>query len=1014
MSYVESISAGSGRRTPPRAWVRSDAPRVDLSGSWRFRLWPVADPGVETWAVDHDDASWDELPVPSHWVLHGDGRHGRPAYTNVNYPFPVDPPHVPDENPTGDHRRSVAIDADWPGLAEAGGRTLLRFDGVESTYRVWLNGHEVGVGTGSRLVQEFDVTDLLVVGRNVLTVRVHQWSAGSYLEDQDQWWLPGIFREVTLLARPSGAVDDVWVRADYDAATGGGRLDVELRAAAAAFPVTLRVPELDLETTWETPADVTAVGVAAVEPWSADVPRLYDVEIVAQGETVTLRSGFRTVRVVGQQVLVNGRPLRLRGVNRHEVDSREGRVFDRERARADLLLMKRHHVDAVRTAHYPPHPELFELTDELGLWVMDECDLETHGFEYLGWRDNPSDDPRWREVLLDRAERFVERDKNHPSIIMWSLGNESGTGRNLAAMAEWIRERDPSRPIHYEGDHAGAYTDVYSRMYPAIEEIEAFFAPDGRIAAAHHPSSRVSPAEALAVRRMPYVMCEYLHAMGTGPGSAQDYEDAIRRHPGHLGGFVWEWRDHALLKRAEDGTEHLAYGGDFGEELHDGDFVCDGLVLADSTPTSGLLAWAATVAPVQVRRDGDRLVVANEQHVAPAEIALAWRIEHDGVPSLRGELTVPPVPAGGTVAVDLPAELRAALPPATPHGADAEAWLTVEVLSVTELPWAAAGWVRHRYQEQLTRPAARPVARARRSAVVDGEEIVLGDARFAARTGDLLTLDGLSVGGPVPELWRAPNDNDQGHGPLDYELFGTEEALTEGSRGLSSADRWRARGLHRLQRRTVAVEPGDRGLTVRYRTGAAASSAAIETTLRYTWTDAGLHCAASVLPVGPWEHTWPRLGLRFALPLGAAEAEWFGTGPGESYPDMMTGVHVGRFRAPVDDLRSLTVRPQESGHRSELRELTVHWSDGQLGGRHLRVDVDPAGRRPGFTLSPWTSQQLSEVAHQHELPEPQALHLYLDLAQHGLGSRSCGPDVRPEYALRPAAHTVGFTLSTGR
>ena len=570
-SYLDDFSPGTGRRSPARAWLHSDAPTLSLNGTWRFRLLgshhdaddAAADP-------DFDDTGWDAIPVPAHWVLIDDGTYGSPIYTNVAYPFPVDPPHVPDENPTGEYRREFDLpEWDVP-------QTLLRFDGAESVYRIWLNGTEVGVGKGSRLVQEFDVTDLLRAGRNQITVRVHQWSSMSYLEDQDQWWLPGIFRDVTLLGRPAGGLDDLWLRASYDEG-GSGLITPELVAAEEAYPITIEVPELGVRTTFGRPGEVEAIKVGPVEPWSAERPRLYDAEVGAAGERVRLRLGFRTVLITGDALTVNGRQVIFRGMNRHETHPVRGRVFDEDHARADLIMMKQFGVNAVRFSHYPPHPRVLDLADELGFWVIDECDLETHGFVFQDWKDNPSDDPRWRDCYLDRIERTVERDKNHPCVIIWSLGNEAGTGANLAAMSQWVHARDPERPVHYEGDHTGAYTDVYSRMYPNLIETAAIGGEIGEIFAC-------GPAEAERIRSMPFLMCEYAHAMGNGPGALAEY-DALTTHYRRLhGGFVWEWRDHGLSTRTADGVEFYAYGGDFGEVLHDGNFVMDGMVLPDDSP----------------------------------------------------------------------------------------------------------------------------------------------------------------------------------------------------------------------------------------------------------------------------------------------------------------------------------------------------------------------------------------------------------------------------------------------
>ncbi|MCM4076030.1 glycoside hydrolase family 2 TIM barrel-domain containing protein [Paractinoplanes hotanensis] len=543
---------------PPRARLRSTAGVLPLDARWQFFWSPTADTGKDP---ADPGLSWDTLPVPSHWQLHG---YGSPAYTNVRFPFPVDPPHVPAQNPTGEYRRMIRRPADW-----RGGRVLLRFDGVDSWFQVWVNGAEVGRASGSRLTVEFDVTGHLTGGDDVLAVRVHQWSFGSYVEDQDQWWLSGIFRSVALLHRPEGGIDDLWVVAGTD-----GSLEV-----TAPVPVS-----------WSRPEDV--------QPWSAEKPALYRLQVSTAAETVSLDIGFRTVRVDGDRLLLNGKPLVFRGVNRHDIDARTGRAVSRERMEHDVALMKQHNINAVRTSHYPPDPYFLSLCDRHGLYVIDECDLETHGFQPVGWRGNPSDDPDWAGVYLDRMRRMVERDKNAPSVVMWSLGNEAGWGRNLAANARWARERDTTRPIHYEADEECESVDVYSRMYPTYDKLEAI----GR----HAEPALADPARDRRRRGLPMIMCEYGHAMGNGPGGLADYEAVIDAYPRLAGGFIWEWADHALLR---DGS--YRYGGDFGEPIHDGSFVVDGLLLPDRTPSPGLLEYAAVITPVRLTLDGPDLVIEN-------------------------------------------------------------------------------------------------------------------------------------------------------------------------------------------------------------------------------------------------------------------------------------------------------------------------------------------------------------------------------------------------------------------
>ena len=1018
-AYITDQGPGSGLRVPARSWLYTDAPTISLNGEWRFRLLPAA-PGTagarsvlpageaaEGVAAEiFDDSDWDVIPVPAHWVLEGDGKYGHPIYTNVPYPFPIDPPHVPDANPTGDYRRHIEVPAAW--FESTTAALTLRFDGVESRYKVWVNGVEIGVGSGSRLAQEFDVTQAMRPGSNLVVVRVHQWSAASYLEDQDQWWLPGIFRDVTLQARPAGGITDVWLRTPWAAAieytgTGTGSIDPEITATSDAFPITLTVPELGINVTWNAASDVSAVPVENVEPWSAEVPRLYQATVSSAAESISLRVGFRSVEIVGDQFLVNGRKVVFHGVNRHESHPDRGRVFDEEDARADLALMKRFNVNAIRTSHYPPHPRLLDLADEMGFWVILESDLETHGFHTQKWVDNPSDVPAWRDAFLDRMERTVERDKNHPSIVMWSLGNESGTGANLAAMAAWTHARDASRPVHYEGDYTGAYTDVYSRMYSSIPETDSIGRNDS-----HSLLLGCNAAESARQRTKPFILCEYVHAMGNGPGAMDQYEALVDKHPRLHGGFVWEWRDHGIRTRTADGTEFFAYGGDFGEVIHNANFVMDGMILSDSTPTPGLFEFKQIVAPIRLGlvlsvEGNPSLTVANLRHTADtSDVVLRWRVEHDGTVTASGELlangAVGPLRAGESAIL--------ALPPVTaePHG---ETWLTVEAVLVGATDWAPAG---HSLSSvQLNFPQVPVKSRAPRPAArLAGEvPVELGLATFDA--GALVGLAGLPVFGPRLELWRAPTDNDRGSG---FGAYGPEDPWLNNGKGVtapSSKAVWTQAGLDRLTQRVEENSALTDGLLVRTRHAAANSSRTVS--VEENWQLAGdeLWLRIDISPSAGWDMVWPRIGVRLDLPTDVDGAQWFGAGPRESYPDSMHAAVIGKHHGTVDNLNVNYARPQETGHRSEVRWLELS----RGGAPWLRIDAEPdaAGRLPGFTLTKHTAQELANAAHPHELPAAQHNYLYLDAAQHGLGSRACGPDVWPEFALRPEARTLTLRFS---
>ncbi|QIQ00916.1 glycoside hydrolase family 2 TIM barrel-domain containing protein [Streptomyces liangshanensis] len=994
--YVTDTAPGRGALRAARSWLRSDAPSLSLNGPWRFRLSPTAYAAEDFAAEGFDDHGWDDIPVPSHWVLQGDGAYGRPIYTNVQFPFPIDPPHVPDENPTGDYRRHVEIPAAWTDAE----RILLRFDGVESLFRLWVNGEEIGGASGSRLAHEFDVTSAVRPGDNVVAVRVHQWSAASYVEDQDQWWLPGIFRDVTLVARPAGGVEDVWLRTAF--ADGHGRVEPEITADPAAFPVTLRLPELGVEHVWATPADVSPLDLGAVEPWSAERPRLYDATVASAAESIALRIGFRTVEIRGDRFLVNGRRVVFHGMNRHETHPERGRVFDEEHAREDLARMKRFNVNAIRTSHYPPHPRLLDLADELGFWVVLECDLETHGFDHTGWTGNPSDDPAWREAYLDRIRRTVERDKNHPSVVMWSLGNEAGTGSNLAAMSAWVHARDTGRPVHYEGDHTGEYTDVYSRMYSSVLETEEI-GTDGSRA----PLMGCTPAQGARQRTRPFLLCEYAHAMGNGPGALDQYEALTHRFPRLHGGFVWEWRDHGIATTTPDGTPYFAYGGDFGEVVHDGNFVMDGMVLSDDVPTPSLYEFKAVVQPIRFTFDDnydheqgrdrrhDHVEITNLRHSADtSDLRFSWRVEHDGTPAASGHLEIPVIPAGGSA--------RVALPP-VPVSPDGETWLTLDATLAADTAWAGEGHVLA--TAQLDRSAPRPVppVRPRTDWRPSDGTLALGIAEFTG--GTLTRLAGRPVTGPRLELFRAPTDNDEG-------TSGEIEESDASVAGISNATLWRRHGLDRLTTRRLAVERTPDALRVLDKVSAAHS--ALSVTVESVWSleDGELELRVETTPSAGWPTVWPRIGIRFDLPDDDAPvdgADWFGLGPLESYPDSMRAARTGRFSSPLRDLSVAYARPQETGHRSQLRRLTLT----SAGSGILRVTAlpDTRHRRPGFTLSRHTPQQITGAAHPHELPESSTTHLIIDAAQHGLGSRACGPDVWPEFALRPEARTIRLRVA---
>lgn len=589
----------------------------------------------------------------------------------------------------------------------------------------------------------------------------------------------------------------------------------------STVPGRVTVPELGVEL-----AAGAEVSVP-VEPWTAETPRLYDGELATVGERVALRIGFRTVRVEDGVIKVNGRRILFRGVNRHEFHPDTGRTLDLETMRADVVLMKQHNINAVRTSHYPPHPDFLGICDELGLWVVDECDLETHGFTEQDWRGNPVDDDRWTPALLDRAARMVERDKNHPSVVIWSLGNECGTGRGLTAMAALIRDRDPDRPIHYEGDQSCADTDMYSRMYASHTEVAAIGRGEGG-----------GPAER---RQLPFILCEYGHAMGNGPGGLTEYQQLFDAYERNQGGFIWEWIDHGLT-HPEFG---YAYGGDFGEELHDANFVCDGLLFPDRTPSPALAEYKKVIEPVGIdggAAAGTVRIVNRYDFTGLSHLVFEWSYEVAGEAVRTGVLDVPALAPGERAEVPLPA------PPATELAT--ESWWTVRALLADgtrhEVAWAQLP-ATPRQRTALAVPESSGPQRA-------GELITLGPAAFDARTGELRTVGNTALRELRLDVWRAPTDNDNGRDPVTGARYG---------------QLWRELGLHRMQHRLDAVELSGTALTVRTRVAPAARDAGLVTVYRWTSDGTRLRLTVSVTPDGRWPVPLPRLGIRFALPGGA-------------------------------------------------------------------------------------------------------------------------------------------------
>ncbi|MCX7800713.1 MAG: DUF4981 domain-containing protein, partial [Fimbriimonadales bacterium] len=685
---------------------------LNLGGAWDFvlRETPLEDPlGFgESWPSTADDFGPESerpqvVPVPSVWQTHSEDL---PHYTNVQYPFPVDPPRVPSENPTGYYATRFLIPEGWQGL-----RVLLRFEGVDSCFTVWLNGAEIGSSKGSRLPAEFDVTEALSWSEeNVLAVKVVKWSDASYLEDQDMWWLSGIFRDVLLQAVPTPCIRDFFARARWGENVGVLEVDAELQGAADGDSIvaTLEAPDGSVAATGRgrVAGDRASLRLEVAEalPWSAEDPNLYRLQldlVAARGEpieSVAVRVGFRTVEILDGLLRINGQPVKFKGVNRHEHHPRTGRTLSLETMERDIRLLKAHNVDSVRTSHYPDDPRWYELCDEAGLYIVDECDLETHGFE-LTRQPHPTTDPVWRDAFLDRMERMVRRDRNHPCVVLWSLGNESGYGENHAAMAELARRLDPTRPIHYEGDYQGETADVMSRMYPDLETVH-------RIGRGEDLEGWMPlPAERHAHK--PWIFCEYAHAMGNGPGGLKDYWEAFWQYPRIHGAFVWEWIDHGWEARTEDGRTYHLYGGDFGDVPNDGNFICDGLLLPDRTPSPGLRELKQVYSPLRFEAvDLPRgwLRVRNLRWFRDlSDLVGTWSIEADGRCVASGGFRLPEAAPQGEADLMLP------LPKLDRWRG--EGTLTLRARTAADAAWLPAGHVvaHAQFPLRLAEPSVAPL-----------------------------------------------------------------------------------------------------------------------------------------------------------------------------------------------------------------------------------------------------------------------------------------------------------------
>ncbi len=996
-----------------------------LNGIWKFRYSESPDQApLKFEEPAYADRDWDELPVPGNWQLHG---YGRPHYSSCPYPFPVDPPNVPFDNPTGCYRTVFRVDEAWDGRS-----VRLVFEGVDSAFHVWVNGDLVGYSQGSHMASEFDITDRLVSGENVLAVKVYQWSDGSYLESQDKWRLSGIFRDVYLLASAPITLRDAKVVTEVDESGGDANLRLTLAVANATRSeqpaCELRIELLDAEgrmvldrceTVAPLPGEELKVTLNEElehpKLWTAETPHLYTLLFTVTNpdgraaEVKRIAVGFRQVRIADGKLLVNGRPIIVKGVNRNEFDPWRGFSVTYEAMKRDVELMKRHNINTVRLSHYPNDPRFLELCDSYGLYVIDEADLETHGFAFTGERVNQetpgfakgaaesylSKHPDWTEAYIDRARRMVERDRNFPSIIVWSLGNESGYGANHDAMAAWIREADPTRPVHYERAYDAPVVDIVSTMYPSVDML---------IAEANKPDDR------------PYLMVEYGHAMGNSVGNLQEYWDAVYRYPRLLGGLIWEWADLAIGQRTEDGEPYYLYGGDFGDEPHSGNFCLDGLLFPDGTPKASLLEYKKVLEPVKTElwnASTSEWTVRNRfDFLSLAYLQGEWELKRDGATIASGEL--PALSAGPgeteTVQIPLPEDWLSAF--AVERESElgervleaGEYWVHARFVLSESTPWAEQGfetaWADLPLlvvpKAQTERGAATVAAIAKPAAErklrveeINGQVRVQGDGfvlAFCERTGQLeeWLVEGVPLlsSGPKLNFWRAPLDND-----------------------VRMAQEWTKAGYHRLAAhvRDVAFDRSDESrltVTVNSIIGAKGESIAFEArTTASVSADGGLRLEACIvprerlLPLPPL----PRFGFELTMPAGFERMDWFGRGPHECYADRKESGKLGIHGGTVQEQFVPYIKPQENGNKADVRWASLTNASG-LGLRFEAV----GNHHFNASAHHYTTEDLTRTSHVHRLTRLSETIVKLDAAQSGIGNHSCGyAPTLESYLLRP-------------
>lgn len=942
-----------------------------LNGNWKFYYAESPSQAPERFyesSFSSDD--WNTIPVPGNWQMHG---YGRPHYSSSYYPFPIDPPHVPNDNPVGCYRRSFIIPDSWDER-----QVFLVFEGVDSAFHVWVNGQFAGYGQGSHMHSEFRVTSLLHPGENIVAVQVYQWSDGSYLEDQDKWRLSGIFRDVYVKATPYVHIRDIAVQTRFsenlEDAVLGLRLNVKNYADLDSGQHTLRMSLLDegrqsiyegtvrasllLGANDENVLDLE-IAVSAPRKWSAEEPNLYALLLKLeddQGNLLEVGSvsvGFRDIVIRDGQLFINGNTVILKGVNRNEFHPDFGFAIPYESMIEDICLMKQHNMNAVRSSHYPNDTRWLDLCDRYGLYVINEADLETHGCHFIDNESHLAEDPQWKKPFLDRAVRMVERDKNHPSIIIWSLGNESGYGPNHDTMAEWVRQADPTRPIHYERAKDAPVVDIVSCMYPSLEAlIEEGKKSDPR----------------------PFLMCEFAHAMGNSVGNLKEYWDAIYKYPRLLGGLIWEWADLGIRQKFDSGEEWYAYGGDFNDHPNSGHFCIDGLLFPDRKIKASITEFKKVIEPVKVEPVDVLAGIMNIQNrydfISLNHLVGSWSLLCDGEIVEQGELPELDVPASGEATVFIPWK--------TTFGqSSGEYWLHIRFTLRDASRWAPQGheiaWA------DLPIPATRQVvpsiklesmpslyaSETEAHIRVNGNDF---NMEWSKARGEISTFEyngmPLLTIGPKVQIWRATIDNDS-----------------------RQSKEWKKAGFdqlnHRVNDMSFQLQKHAAQITVKSTLGAAGLGNCFTTWMTYTIYGSGDVIIQTRIVPRKGLPPLPRLGLQMAMPDGFDQFSWFGLGPHECYIDRKESGRLGVYSGSVEDQFVPYIKPQENGNKADVRWAAVTNALGTglfIGGLPM-LDV---------SVSHYSTDNLTKAKHTFDLVRLNETIVNMDYQQAPLGNHSCG------------------------